>query len=90
MKMNSSCSYKGIYEINLSNYKELKIDLMYLDYYELNMIAREMIYYMHLSNIIMDTFLSSNEPIEKAIEKICIISAKDYMIEAAELITIIK
>lgn len=78
-------SYSGIYTIDLSTYKELKLDMIFPNYQELNMIAREMIYYIHFTNIIMNSFLSSNLMIEEIIPKTSIISLDDYM-NGADLI----
>ena len=78
-------SYSDFYTIDLTVYKEFKINLMFSDYFELKMISREMIYYIHYSNLIMDLFLSSNENIENALEKISIVSLDDYM-NGADLI----
>ena len=43
------------------------------------MVAREMIYYIHYTNLIMNLFLSSNENIENVLDKISIVSIDDYM-----------
>lgn len=78
-------SYSGIYTIDLNNYKEFKTELIFLNYFELNMIAREMIYYIHYTNLIMNYFLSSDENIENVFDKINIITLEDYM-NGSELI----
>lgn len=78
-------TYKNFYSIDLSFYKDLKIDIQLSSNYELRMIAREMIYYLHYSNIIMDMFLSSNDTIESAINNLKIVSIDDYM-NGADLI----
>lgn len=72
-------SYNGIYTVDLNSYKDLKIDVIFARNSELKMIAREIIYYIHYSNLIMNLFLSSNENIENLLEKISIISLDDYM-----------
>lgn len=78
-------SYSGIYTIDLNTYKEFKTELIFPNYFELNMIAREMIYYIHYTNLIMNSFLSSDENIENAFDKISIIALEDYM-KGSELI----
>ena len=72
-------SYNGIYTVDLNSYKDLKIDIIFSRNSELRMIAREIIYYIHYSNLIMNLFLSSNENIENLLDKISIISLDDYM-----------
>ena len=72
-------SYNGVYDVNLSIYKELKQELRFGGYYELKMIAREMIYYNHYMNMIMNSFLSSNDSIENIIKNIEIVSLDDYL-----------
>ena len=72
-------TYNGIYTVDLNSYKDLKIDIIFSRNSELRMIAREIIYYIHYSNLIMNLFLSSNENIENLLDKISIISLDDYM-----------
>ena len=72
-------SYKGFYTVDLSYYKELKLNLQFSKSSELLMVAREMIYYIHYTNLIMNLFLSSNENIENVLDKISIVSIDDYM-----------
>lgn len=78
-------AYKDLYSVNLSFYKDLKIEIQLAHYCELKMIAREMIYYLHYSNIIMDAFLSSNDTIENVMNNLEIVSIDDYL-DGADLI----
>jgi hypothetical protein len=78
-------SYNGIYTVELDTYKELKRDLMFADYYEQTMLSREIIYFIHYSNLVMDAFLHSNETIETVLGKMKMVSLDDYM-DGADLI----
>jgi len=69
----------SVYTVDLSYYKDTKIEFALSNNVELMMMAKEMIYYNHLSNIIMYNFLSSNESIEYAINNTKIISLDDYL-----------
>jgi len=78
-------SYNGIYTVELDNYKELRGELDFADYYEQAMLSREIIYFIHFSNLVMDAFLHSNETIEIVLGKMKMVSLDDYM-DGADLI----
>ena len=78
-------SYNGIYTVDLDTYKELKRDLMFADYYELGMLSREIIYFIHYSNLVMDAFLQSNETMETVLTNMKMVSLDDYL-DGADLI----
>ena len=78
-------SYNGIYTVDLDTYKELKRDLMFADYYELGMLSREIIYFIHYSNLVMDAFLHSNETMETVLSNMKMVSLDDYL-DGADLI----
>jgi hypothetical protein len=78
-------SYNGIYTVELDNYKELRGELEFAGYYEQAMLSREIIYFIHYSNLVMDAFLHSDETMETVLSKMEIVSLDDYM-DGAELI----
>jgi hypothetical protein len=78
-------SYNGIYTVELDTYKELKRDLMFSDYYGQAMLSREIIYFIHYSNLVIDAILHSDETMETVLSNMKIVSLDDYM-DGADLI----
>ena len=58
----------SVYQVNLSFYKELRLDVALSHPFELLSIAREMIYYNHWANLVMFELLNSNDDISSIIE----------------------
>lgn len=68
-----------IYDVQLSFYKDMRIEVNFAKYQELCYMAREMIYYNHWSNYIMNYFLDSNEDIINIINNSNIISCEEFL-----------
>jgi len=78
-------SYNGIYTVDLDTYDELRSELEFADFRELAMISREIIYFIHYSNLVMDAFLHSNETMETVLSNMKMVSLDDYL-DGADLI----
>jgi hypothetical protein len=70
---------ESIYDVQLSFYKDMRLDVDFAGFYDLCYMAREMIYYNHWSNIVMNCFLESNDDIYDIIICIDIISCDEFL-----------
>ena len=70
---------ENLYTVDLDFYKEIRIDNHFAKYIDLIYMAREMIYYNHWSDIVMNCFLNSNDDIEKIIDNLKIVSCDDFL-----------
>jgi len=68
-----------IYDVQLNFYKDMRIEVNFAKYQELCYMAREMIYYNHWSNYIMNCFLDSNEDIVDIINNSNITSCEEFL-----------
>ncbi len=68
----------SVYQVNLSFYKDLRLDVALSHPFELLSIAREMIYYNHWANLVMFEFLNSNEDIISIIKNLEIKTISEF------------
>jgi hypothetical protein len=69
----------SIYQVDLSFYKEMRIECEIAHPSELKTIAREMIYYNHWTNSVMFEFLHSHTDISTVIENLEMRTVDEFM-----------
>lgn len=68
----------SVYQVDLSFYKDLRLEVELSHPFELLSIAREMIYYNHWTNLVMFEFLNSNDDISSIIENLKIKTIDEF------------
>jgi len=68
-----------LYEVSLNAYKDTRFEMNFASYYELATMAREMIYYHYMSDMIMQSFLHMNVCMEDVIMNLEIKTIEEFM-----------
>jgi len=68
-----------LYEVSLNAYKDTRFEMNFASYYELAIMAREIIYYNYLADQIMQSFLHSNICMEEVINNLEIKTIEEFM-----------
>jgi len=72
------CEISSVYQVDLSFYKDLRLDVELSLPYELLSIAKEMIYYNHWANLVMFEYLNSNDDISFIIDSLDIRTINEF------------